>query len=259
MLGKLLLQGALLFVLVTASFASGGSELPLKHADINLHDQARLQRGAKLFMNYCAGCHSLKYMRYNQMAVGIGLVDDDNKLDQSLLIQNLIFTNAKPASSILSAIDIKASQQWFGVEPPDLSLIARQRGADWLFTYLTTFYRDDDRPLGSNNWLSQDVAMPNVLANLQGEQVAVMGVKKIPWDGGTKDIEYIKHLQILKVGEMSEQEFNSAINDVVNFLVYVGEPVQLQRKSIGYGVLLFLLLLAGVTFMLKREYWRDIK
>lgn len=234
------------------------TELPLDRANIDISDQATLQRGAKVYMNYCAACHSLRYMRYSKMANDLGLVTDEGNIDTDLLFNNLVFTQSKVGEPIINAMSKTDARQWFGVAVPDLSLIARVRGADWLYTYLTSFYRDDARPFGSNNRLFPDVAMPNILEPLQGEQIAVYAVRSFDFNGHKKEQKVISHLQTLGGGEMSSHQFKSAVNDVVNFLVYVAEPDQLQRQAMGVWVLIFLGILLVLAIALKRIYWRKI-
>jgi ubiquinol-cytochrome c reductase cytochrome c1 subunit len=175
-----------------------------------------LQRGAKLFINYCAGCHSLRYLHYHRMAVDLGLSND-------LLVNNLIFTGAKIDEPIRNSMPAAKAKKWFGVAPPDLSLVARERGAAWIYTYLKSFYADDSRPFGTNNRLAPGVAMPNVLA--------------------------------VDKGEMSQQQFEQTLEDLVSFLVYVGEPAKLLRYRMGIKVIIFLSLFLIVVYQLKKLYW----
>lgn len=200
---------------------------PLTKAPIDPSDLASLQRGAKLFMNYCVGCHSLKYIRYNNMAIGIGVVDSQGKLIEQAVKDNLIFSGAKITDPILTAMSKQDAANWFGMAPPDLSLVARSRGVDWLYSYLLAFYPDDKKPWGVNNHVFPDVAMPHVLNNLQQS--------------------------------LTPEEYKLAVADIVNFLFYVGEPNQQIRKRIGIWVLLFLSILFIFAVLLKREYWKDVK
>ena len=244
---KKLMIAWILAVLPTFVLASGG-EAKLDKADIDLTDQHSLQRGAKFFMNYCAGCHSLKFMRYNRMAQDLGLTDEQVK-------QNLMFTEAKMGEPITNALPAAAAKGWFGVVPPDLSVIARARGADWLYTYLRTFYLDESRPFGVNNLVFPDVGMPHVLWQLQGWQVAV---KKTEVDAEGKEHTVIEKLESASPGSMSAREYDATVRDLVNFLAYVGEPVQLERQRLGVWVILFLLVFTVVAYLLKKEYWKDI-
>ncbi|MGQ3889884.1 cytochrome c1 [Legionella sp. CNM-1927-20] len=236
--------------IATVSYALENEDVPMLPVEIDLHDQAGLQRGAKLFMNYCSGCHSLKFMRYNQMANDLGLTTFDGEVDKDLLFNNLVFTHAKlhdPIEIALPAVDAK---QWFGTVPPDLSLIARVRGPSWLYTFLKSFYADPSRPFGSNNLLIPGVAMPNVLAPLAGQVIAVRKNNQ-----KTGPIDYL-----LKIsdGEMTTHEFDNAVEDLVNFLTYVGEPVQLTRYRIGVFIIAFLSIFLIVVYLLKRSYWQRL-
>nr|WP_242604203.1 cytochrome c1 [Legionella beliardensis] len=234
-------------MVIINSYALENESVPLLPVEVDLHDQAGLQRGAKMFMNYCSGCHSLKYMRYNKMATDLGLTTFDGEIDKDLLFNNLIFTSAKIHDPIKIGLPAADAKQWFGTLPPDLSLIARVRGASWLYTFLKSFYLDPSRPFGSNNLLIPGVAMPNVLAPLAGQIIAIRETNQ---KGAP-----INHLLKLEDGEMTTQEFDNAIEDLVNFLVYVGEPVQLTRYRIGVFIIAFLCIFLIVVYLLKRSYW----
>lgn len=221
-------------------------KIELRSIPIDLQDKARLQRGAQLFMNYCSGCHSLRYMRYNRMAMDLGLTTFDGELDEDLLINNLVFTKAPIHDPIDISMPGVDARQWFGIEPPDLSLVARKRGASWLFTYLTGFYEDKKRPFGTNNLLIPGVAMPDVLFPLRGRVLAL-----------TEDHRVQSLLQV-KEGELTPQAFLSAVEDLVTFLVYVGEPVKLIRYRLGGFVLTFLCILLFFVYRLKKYYWQKL-
>lgn len=216
-------------------------KIPLDKAPLDISDYASLQRGAQLFMNECAGCHSLQYMRYDSLAKGIEITDENGKVLEQVVKDNLIFTGAAMSDPIKSAMRPVDGATWFGIAAPDLTLEARYRGVDWLYTYLRSFYVDPTRPWGVNNLVYPDVAMPHVLLNLQGEQVLT--------DTG---------LAIAKQGTMSEAEFDSAMADLVNFLSYVAEPVQLERRRMGVWVLVFLGIFLIFSYLLKREYWKNV-
>jgi len=251
-----------LFLLFSATACEGasGDLAPLLHANIDLSDQASLQRGARLYMNYCAGCHSLHYMRFQRMAKDLGIVNPDGEVDKKLVEENLIFNPWISINETLTiAMPAKDADEWFGMLPPDLSLSARVRGADWLYTYLMDFYDDPKKPLGINNWLFPDVAMPNVLENLQGIQYAVYRKETIHTNGKTLTTQVIKYLTLVKQGHMDPQQFASSARDLVNFLVYVGEPIQLKRIHLGYWVIGFLLIFLIPVYLLKKEYWKDVK
>ncbi len=211
--------------------AATASKVEMASIDIDIHDQAKIQRGAKLFMNYCSGCHSLRYMRYNRMAKDLGLTTFDGALDKDLLVNNLIFTSAAVYDPIYISMPATDARQWFGITPPDLSLSARERGPEWIYTYLKSFYADDTRPFGANNLLVPEVAMPNVLAPLAGKVIAVR-------EADPKK-STISHLVLVENGEMNQRQFDSVLQDLVTFLVYVGEPVKLVRYHIGIMVLIF--------------------
>lgn len=227
------------------------AEPALLRVEVDIADQAALQRGARFFMNYCSGCHSLRYMRYNRMAKDLGLTTFDGRVDSDLLQNNLIFTEAEVHDPIQISMPQEEARQWFGQVPPDLSLVVRQRGAAWVYTFLKSFYADPSQPYGSNNSLYPDVAMPNVLAPLEGE------VRWLP----TRDAQSSQSFRRVTVrqGEMSEMAFNSALNDLVTFLTYVSEPIQQTRHTIGFFVMFLLGLFLIVTWQLKRLYWRNLK
>lgn len=233
----------LLVLLPGLTFASSAG-VHLDKADIDLHNQQSLQRGAKLFVNYCLSCHSAQHMRYNRMGRDIGLSDDQ-------VIENLMFASDKVGSQMTIAMSRKDAKEWFGAPPPDLTLVARVRGADWLYTYLRTFYVDDTRPFGVNNVVFPSVGMPHVLWELQGVQKPVF--KK---DEHGKDV--IDHLELVEPGKLTPVEYDKAMRDLVNFLVYMGEPAQLERKALGIKVILFLLVFLVVAYLLKKEFWKDI-
>ncbi|MGV6808266.1 MAG: cytochrome c1 [bacterium] len=245
---------------ITAFAAGGGVEL--EKANIDVHNQASLQRGAKYFANYCQGCHSLKFSRYNRVATDIGLTDEQVK-------ENLIFTRgedgekSKVGDLMVSAISQKDAAEWFGAPPPDLSLVGRSRGGDWIYSYLNAFYLDPSRPMGVNNTVFPNVGMPHVLGDLQGwkaMQTAEAG-EHDQKDGEAQaaaDTHGEPQLVMVKDGTMSEAEYEQMTLDLTNYLVYVSEPAQLHRKTYGVYVLLFLALLFVFSYFLKKEYWKDI-
>jgi ubiquinol-cytochrome c reductase cytochrome c1 subunit len=230
----------LLLVAPLAAFASGAG-VHLDKAPVNLNDNASMQRGARLFVNYCLSCHSASYMRYNRLQ-DIGLTEEQIK-------NNLMFASEKTGQTMNVAMNKVEAKEWFGATPPDLTVIARSRGADWLYTYLRGFYRDDTRPTGWNNTVFDKVGMPHVLYQLQGEQE--MRVEK----HGEHES---KILELVKPGKMSKAEYDVAAADLVNYLVYMGEPTQQLRKKLGIAVLLFLGIFFVFAYYLKKEYWTDI-
>ena len=233
---------ALVTLLPSLVFAAGAS-VPLDHANYDLSDKASLQNGAKLFMNYCAACHSTKYQRYKRVATDLGISDE-------LMKANLIFTESKIGDLMTNSMTGDDAAKWFGSTPLDLTLEARLKGPDWVYTYLRSFYKDPARPFGVNNTVFRDVGMPHVLEELQGIPTAVETIS----DDGHKTI----HIENNGQGEMSTDEFDSAVLDIVNFLVYSGEPNKLERQSMGIWVIAFLILLFIISYFLKKEYWRDI-
>lgn len=233
-----------LFLLAAApvvAFAAGAG-VHLDKAPINVADQDSLQRGARVFVNYCLNCHSAVSMRYSRLE-DLGLTEEQIK-------GNLLFAAEKPGETMRVAMSKGDSKAWFGAAPPDLSVIARSRGADWLYTYLRGFYRDETRATGWNNTVFDKVGMPHVMWNLQGEMVPVY--KK---EG---EHEVIERLELVKPGSVSLAEYDAMMGDLVNYLVWMGEPAQLQRKQLGVIVLLFLAVFFVVAYYLKKEFWKDI-
>ena len=234
---------ALLLLLLLSFEVAASKGIELKEASIDLSDNASLERGAKHFVTYCLGCHSVKHIRYLRIAL-------DVDIDQKKMLKDIAPEGANIYDQLHSAMNKHDAEKWFGTQPPDLSLIARSRGANWLYSYLKGFYVDKSRPFGVNNTIFEDVAMPNVLWQLQGEQHAEL--KKTIWGD-----EYTK-LVTKEPGTLSEGEFDIFVNDLVNFLVYVGEPVQLERQRIGKYVIFFILMFLVVAYLLKKEYWQDV-
>ena len=225
---------------------ASGVEVKLDRAQIQTNDKLSLQRGAQTFVNYCLTCHSADYMRYNRLR--------DLGLTEKQISENLIFTGQKPGGLMNSAMTKKEAKQWFGVPPPDLSVIARSRGADWLYTYLRQFYRDESTATGWNNLVFDRAAMPHVFYQLQGEQI--LKVEMV--DDGHGGKHELKTLEMSKPGTLSKAEYDRHVADLVNYLVYLGEPAASTRVQIGIVVLLFLFFMLGLTYALKHEYWRDI-
>jgi len=236
------------FLLAPAAVLASGAEIHLDQAPDVQGDKAALQNGAKLFVNYCLNCHGASSMRYNRL-MDLGLTEQQIK-------DNLMFTAEKVGEPMRSAIRPEEAKKWFGATPPDLSVIARARasevgsGADWLYTYLRSFYRDENRPTGWNNLIFENVGMPHALWELQGQQV--LEIEK------SADGHEHKHLKPGIPGSLSAAEYDRQVADLVGFLVYMGEPGAGFRKQLGVGVLLFLSLLFVVAYLLKREYWKDV-
>ncbi len=232
-----------LLISFSALASGGGATL---QAGNDLGDRASLQRGAQLYMNYCSGCHSLKYLRYSRMAEDLGLSEDE-------VMANLNFTGAKVGEQVQVAMPHDPAGKWFGKMPPDLSVISRVRGSDWIYTYLKSFYLDESRPLGWNNKLFPNASMPNPLWELQGLQHAEFG----PADPVTGE-RHVESLKVTQAGRQNGQEFDRTARDITNFLEYVGEPAALKRQSIGVWVILFLAALTFLAYLLKQEYWKDV-
>jgi ubiquinol-cytochrome c reductase cytochrome c1 subunit len=220
--------------------------VPLAQAPINPHDTASIQRGAATFVNYCLNCHGAQYMRYGKLQE-IGLTED-------IIKRNLMFTADKIGEPMTVALRPDEAKRWFGVNPPDLSVIARSRGADWLYSYLRAFYRDDSRPSGWNNLVFPQVGMPHVLYTLQGQQVLETETSK--GEGGHET--HVSRLVLEKKGALSPDQYDTLVADLVNFLVYMGEPVRNERVRLGMFVMFFLGVLFVLTYFLKREYWKDV-
>jgi len=236
---KKLILSLILAVVSPATLAAEATE-PLDSVYINLEDKASLQRGARLFMNYCLSCHSAKHMRYNRMARDLGISED-------VLKENLMFTTDKPGELMNIAMAEQDAREWFGKAPPDLTLVTRVRKPAWVYSYMRRFYFDPETTHGWNNSLFENVAMPHVLYDLQGVQ-RLTG----------HDEEGYPEFEMQSAGSMTPAEYDEAMQDLTNFLVYIGEPAKLERYSIGFFVMIFLLVLLVLVYLLKKEYWRDI-
>ena len=265
---------AIVFGLVPLVALAAGGVRPMS-ANTDVTNQKSLQSGAKVFVNYCMGCHSMEFMRYSRLA-------DDIGLERDLVAEHLMFNTDKIGDLMTIAMRADDAAGWFGVPPPDLSVIARARGTDWLYTYLTTFYADPNpaRPFGVNNLMFPDVGMPHVLWSLQGVQSYVKAER--PADVISEHIEGIEPddkglvlhaavttkdgktshvtdmLQVTTPGSMRPAEFRRTVRDLVNFLDYAGEPAKLARIQMGYWVIIFLAVFAVVARALYKDYWRDV-
>jgi ubiquinol-cytochrome c reductase cytochrome c1 subunit len=220
-------------------------------------DMAALQNGAKLFSNYCLNCHAAGYVRYNRLR-DIGLTEDQ-------IVSNLMFAGEKVGDTMKVTLDPKQAKDWFGANPPDLSLIARSRsaagqgtGADYIYTYLRTYYRDEAKPTGWNNRAFPNVGMPHVLWELQGQQRAIYAEEKDPHDP-TKTVQVFQRFEQITPGTMSVAEYNLAVADLVAFLQWMSEPNQNDRKRLGVWVLLFLAVFTVIAWRLNAAFWKDIK
>ncbi len=238
--------------------AAGGSHGPIEESPHNVRDWLSLQRGAKYYANYCQGCHALSLMRYKRLAEDTRMTDRQGRILEDAIKNGLAFNTDKISDKMLTSMKVSDGKNWFGKAAPDLSLITRRRGADWVFTYLKSFYVDDGSTWGVNNAVYENVGMPHVLAELQGEQSPVYKKVTHTIDGHEHTTEVLDHLELTKPGTLSAVEYDKVIADITNFLVYVGEPIQLERQRVGVWVILFLLFFAGLAYILKREYWKDV-
>ncbi len=233
--------------------AAGGGLIALDKAPVDVSNQASLQNGAKLFVNYCLGCHSAASMRFNRLK-DIGLTDQQIK-------DNLLFTTDKVGETMVAAVDPKQAKEWFGANPPDLSVIARSRasaqgsGADYLYTFLRTFSRDEAKATGWNNLVFPSVGMPHALWQLQGERHAIL--ENVEVHG--QNTQVFKGWETISPGTMSAQEYDQAVGDLVNFLQWMGEPAQNTRIRVGVGVLIFLGIFILIAWRLNAAFWKDVK
>ena len=224
----------LLAMVPVLAFAAGPS-IPLDAANNDLSDKESLKRGFKSYINYCLGCHQLQYQRYNRTFADLGISDEEGKAEW-------MYTGEKVGDHIKNTMPEKEAAKWFGAAPPDLTLEARFRSPDWIYTYLRSFYVDETRPFGVNNKVFKDVGMPHVLQNL----------------GGIRTMDENGVLSAPVGGSMTEQEYDAFARDLTNFLEYVGEPNKLERKELGKWVLVYLFILFIISYFLKKEFWRDV-
>lgn len=247
---KIVMAGAasaLLAGAVVSAEAAGGATAAAWQdwkAGNDVTDVASLQRGATNFVNYCLGCHSVKYMRYSRMAEDLGISD-------AQLRASLIPTAAKPTDYMLSSFPAADAEAWFGLAPPDLSLTARAKGPDYIYRFLKGFYVDTTKPTGTNNLALDGTAMPAVLSDLEGVKAAV-------FSENASGVRHVEHFDEVAPGRLSAAEFDGFVRDTVNFLDYVGEPAQVQRRGVGIWVVMFLLAFTVLAWLLKAEYWRDV-
>jgi ubiquinol-cytochrome c reductase cytochrome c1 subunit len=242
-----------------AAAAAEGGPLDRLPANVNPNDLVSLQRGAHAYINYCMGCHSVAFMRYSKL--------QEFGLSEKQVRDNLIFTGAKVGEPMKTGVDPRESKEWFGAAPPDLSVIARSRsshagsGADWLYTYLRSFYRDSSRPTGWNNTVYPNVGMPHVLWQLQGVQALKTEEVFIPAGSGKKEDARrteVQKLVLEKPGTIKSADYDRMVADLVNFLVYVGEPARQLRIDLGMWILMVLAVLIVLSYLIKKEYWKDV-
>jgi len=237
------------FVIAAGLFAcsvSAEEGAALENAQVRVANIASVQSGARLYFNYCSGCHSLKYMSYSQLAEDLHVSRDD-------VLKNFAFTGAKIGDQVLTNLPADNAKTWFGNTPPDLSLEARAKGPDWIYTYLKSFYLDPTRPTGWNNTLFPNVAMPHVLWDLQGSQRAVMSSSAKPGEEPR-----ILRLEPASPGKLTAAQYDDVARDLATFLDYAGEPAKLKREAMGVWVVLYLAFFTFIAWLLKHEYWKDV-
>lgn len=224
-----------LFIVILPASLLASENLDLKPVNVDIRDKAAMQRGAGYFVNYCQGCHSLKFLRVNRLAKDLSIPED-------VAIEELLIGTDKIGEPMLSNIPADQSKEWFGITPPDLSLTSRLRGEDWIYNYLISFYKDPSAPSGWNNTVFENAAMPHVLSNLQGVQ----------------ELDHETHeLKLVSKGSRAD-EYDQIARDITAFLAYAAEPVKLKRQQYGIFVMLFLMIFFILAYALKKEYWRDV-
>ncbi len=240
------LAGALVLLGATQSFAAGGAAV--EHADIDPGNIASLQRGARNFMNYCSGCHSAKYVRFSTIGRDLELSDEQ-------LSENLMFNAEKSFETIKVSMPDAAAERWFGVSPPDLSLIGRAKGADYIYSFLKGFYVQAESPTGVDNTVLAGTSMPHVLWELQGYQQAIFS--EHTEDGVTS--QHFEGFEALTEGSLDAEAYDEFVRDTVNFLVYIAEPIRSERRTLGVWVLIYLIFFWIIAVMLKKQIWKDVK
>lgn len=268
---------------LSANLMAAGGGGTLLESNIDPKDKISLQKGAQTYMNYCLACHSMQYMRYDALVEHL-------EIPAEIVEKNLMFSGEKVTDHITNTMPADQAQAWFGKVPPDLTLVARVRGADWLFTYLKSFYADESRPFGVNNTVFKDVGMPHVLAELQGNQVksktaielndkiatANIALAVAQKEGNsseadsqsaiiaeaTNTLEELKangtYFELATPGSLSAEEYDVVVRDLVNFMDFAGEPGKVERHALGVKVIIFLLIFFVFAYFLKKEYWKDI-
>ena len=235
---------SIIFILVlTFTTQAHAEDYKLEKVNINVENKTFLGKGAQIYFNYCNGCHSIKYMRYNDLGKGVFYNTEDKHVSDTLRKYFMHENNDINENDIIkSGMNENYAQKWFGKAPPDLSLTAKYRGSDWIYTYMLTFYKDNSRPWGVNNLVYPNVGMPHVLVKYQGTQVLSKN-----------------KLKLAKRGELSQEEYKDLVRDLTTFLTYVSEPTESERNDVGLKVLIFLIFMTVVFYYLKEDYWKDIK
>lgn len=238
----------MLALLPVTGFAAGGN-VKLDKVKVDLSDRASLQRGAKIFVNYCLSCHSAAYMRYNRMATDLGLTEEQVKENMGFITDEA--GKFKAGALMKATINADEAKAAFNTFPPDLSVTSRSRGANWIYTYMRSFYRDEKAPSGWNNVVFPNVSMPHVLWAWQGTNTAEI-------DTDEHGVKHFKSFKTVKAGSMNETDYDKAVTDLTAFMVYLGEPAKLVRYKMGVFVLLFLAFFLVFAYLLKKNYWKDI-
>ena len=248
-LGKLVVLAA---ILATAQ-AQASSGATLEKADIDPGNIASLQRGAANFMNYCSGCHSARYVRFNTIGKYLGLSEEE-------LVDNLMFNAEKTFETIQASMPASDAARWYGTAPPDMSLMARAKGADYIYNFLKGFYLDPDSPTGVDNTVLAGTSMPHVLWELQGYQKVLFSEHvETNSDGSTTTTHEFDKFELVSTGKLDVAEYESFVRDTVNFLAYIAEPIRAERRKLGTWVLIYLLVFLIIARMLKKQIWKDVK
>lgn len=242
-----------LLVFISAPLLAAGPSVPVDKANNDLSDKESLKRGFQTYINYCLGCHQLQYQRYNRTFKDLGIAESEG-------VEKFMYTGEKAGDHITNTMPKKDAARWFGNPPPDLTLMARLKSPDYIYTYLRTFYIDESRPFGVNNTTFKDVGMPHVLQDLQGIQLKVIDKEAVAADheNGIEAQAEVSHLTPAMGGSLTVEEYDNVIRDLTNFIEYVGEPNKLERKALGKWVLAFLFVLFILAYLLKKEYWKDV-
>jgi ubiquinol-cytochrome c reductase cytochrome c1 subunit len=239
---------AIIALFAGAQAGAATSSVELEHADIDPGNISSLQRGARNFMNYCSGCHSAQYVRFNTIGKYLELSEDQ-------LIENLMFNAEKTFETIQSAMPADDAARWYGTAPPDMSLMARAKGADYIYNFLKGFYLDPESPTGVDNLVLAGTSMPHVLWELQGYQSATFSAHTVD---GVTTTEFEGFAQVTP-GSLDAEDYDDFVRDTVNFLAYIAEPVRSERRMIGTWVIIYLLVFLVIAIMLKKQIWKDVK
>ena len=234
---------AILLCVLSLTCNTSGASQSIEHVDVDVFDELSVLRGAGYYANYCLGCHGLKQIRYAR-------IGKDLKINEHKMRESFMFGDVKIHDNVHTAMPATSAEPMFGITPPDLSLVTRSRGADWVYAYLKGFYADPKRPFGVNNLMLPNTAMPNVLWELQGDQKPIVETVK-----GKPEVVGVEHVGR---GKITPREFDNTVMDIVNFLAYVAEPAKLQREPLGKYVIAFMIFLTYILYLLKKEYWKDI-